>query len=203
MPSREICSRAELRYKSLMSAVEVSLDFTPNPDSLKYSTNQQILAKGALNFAEASEAEGKSKLAENLFKIKEVKSVMLGTNFVTVHLSSQEELQDLNDQLSNCIRSYLESGDPIVEAGAVKSADTSKTLTPEEQKITEILENEIRPAVAMDGGDIALEKYEDGVVFLKMQGSCAGCPSSLMTLKMGVETRLKEALPEIQEVIPV
>lgn len=185
-----------------MSKVEISLDFTPNPDSLKYSTNQQILAKGAIHFSDSEQAEGKSPLALKLFQVSEIKTVMLGTNFVTVNLSSQENLQDLNETISRLIRDHLESGEPVIDPSAINEKP-QKALTEVEQKIQDVLDQEIRPSVAMDGGDIVLEKYEDGFVYLKMQGSCSGCPSSLMTLKMGVEGRLKEVVPEIKEVIPV
>lgn len=188
-----------------MESVQVNLDFTPNPDSLKYSVNRQILAAGALQLNSADEAEKKSPLAKALFDIGNIKSVMLGTQFVTINIENQDQLQDLNDKVMKVIRSFLESGESLIHSEALQSEqnDNRKDLSEIEQKITEILDKEIRPAVAMDGGDIALEKYEDGFVFVKMQGSCSGCPSSLMTLKMGVESRLKEAIPEIQEVIPV
>lgn len=182
--------------------VEVNLDFTPNPDTLKYSVNQSILARGAVNFTDASEAKSKSLLAEELFAIDLVSAVMLGTNFVTVTLSSHDDLRTTNEKIVTTIRSFLESGKNAIE-GDLSSPSHRTDLSEIEQKIAEVLDQEVRPAVAMDGGDIELEKYQDGIVYLKMQGSCAGCPSSLMTLKHGVETRLKEKIPEIEEVIPV
>ncbi|MDB5036918.1 MAG: iron transporter [Bacteriovoracaceae bacterium] len=178
----------------------VQLDFTPNPDTLKYSTNQILIPSGAANFTSAKSAEGKSPLAEALFKDSLISAVMIGTNFVTITVQDQSTLQDLNERTIGTIREFiLSGGKAVLEQPKVEGA----ALTEIERKIIEILDRDVRPAVAMDGGDISFEKFEDGFVFLKMQGSCSGCPSSLMTLKMGVETRLKDAIPEVIEVIPV
>ena len=185
---------------SLSHSVEVNLQFTPNPDTLKYETSVQLLSVGAMNFPSRESVQGRSGLAEALFHEKDIRALMLGKNFVTITLASQDRLAEVNDWIRKTITDYLESGKPIVEAA---SPSILRPMNEIEQKIIEILDRDIRPAVAMDGGDISFEKFEDGYVYLKMQGSCSGCPSSMMTLKMGVETRLKEAIPEIQEVIPV
>ncbi len=182
------------------SEVSVILEFTPNPDTLKYATNITLLPTGVANFTSKSAAENKSALASKLFEIENISAVMIGKNFVTVTLSNQDDLMATNELTQRAIREFLNSGQPPVTS---TNETPTAPLTEIESKIVEILDKEIRPAVAMDGGDISFEKYEDGFVYLKMQGSCAGCPSSMMTLKMGVETRLREAIPEIQEVIPV
>lgn len=180
--------------------VIVQLEFTPNPDTLKYAVNRSLLETGAANYTNPEAAQGSSPLAAELFKDPRVGAVMVGTNFITVTVKDQSTLADLNDKLMAAIQNYLNTGAPAVTA-APKTP--SRDLSEIERKIVEILDQEVRPAVAMDGGDITFEKFEDGYVFLKMQGACSGCPSSLMTLKMGVETRLKAAIPEITEVIPV
>jgi Fe-S cluster biogenesis protein NfuA len=161
------------------------------------------LARGAQNFNSAATAKEFSGLASEIFGINQVKSVMLGTNFVTVSIQDQNELMNVHEQVESLIRDYLSSGRPVVDAKAMESSSAPQPQNEIERKICEVLDKEVRPAVAMDGGDITFEKFEEGFVYLKMQGSCSGCPSSLMTLKMGVETRLKEAVPEVQEVIPV
>lgn len=184
-----------------MNEVSVNLEFTPNPDTLKYVTSVTLLPSGAANFVSLESAKNKSPLAEKLFELQGLRAVMIGTNFVTVTLSSQDKMTELNQKIIEVMKSYLSSGAPVVLAMPESSVKFSRSEI--EGKIIEILDRDIRPAVAMDGGDITFEKYEDGFVYLKMQGSCAGCPSSMMTLKMGVETRLREAIPEIQEVIPV
>lgn len=178
----------------------VSLEFTPNPDSLKYVTSVTLLNAGAANFPTPESAKGKSLLAEELFKFSEIAAIMIGKNFVTVSVKNQDKLMELNESLIKVIRDFLMSGQQVV---VPQTQPSSANLSEIEKKICDILDAEIRPAVAMDGGDISFEKYEDGFVYLRMQGACAGCPSSMMTLKMGVESRLRDAIPEIQEVIPV
>lgn len=182
------------------SDVEVNLEFTPNPDTLKYAVNRTLLAAGAANFLSGAAAEGKSPLATALFAVPNVSAVMIGKDFVTVTLSNQEHLHSVHEGAQKAIKDFLATGErAVLETERAPTANLSEI----EKRIVEILDTEVRPAVAMDGGDISFEKYEDGFVYLKMQGSCSGCPSSMMTLKMGVETRLRQAIPEIQEVIPV
>jgi len=183
----------------MAEAVIVNLEFTPNPDTLKYSTNQILLPTGAWSFVSRESARGKSLLAEELFELPEISAIMIGRDFVTLTVKNQEKLMELNEVIIKTIKSFLESGRQV----AIAQEKSTTPLNEIERKIVEILDNEVRPAVAMDGGDITFEKFEDGFVYLKMQGSCSGCPSSLMTLKMGVETKLREAIPEVQEVIPV
>jgi Fe-S cluster biogenesis protein NfuA len=180
--------------------IRVQLEFTPNPDTLKYATSLTLSAHGTVNVANLEEAREKSPLAEVLFQFTEVSNVMVGRDFVTVTVGNQERLMELNDLMIKSIQDFLASGKQVVFP---QKKEITRPLSEIEQKICEILDKEVRPAVAMDGGDITFEKFEDGFVFLKMQGSCSGCPSSLMTLKMGVESRLKDAIPEVQEVIPV
>lgn len=184
-----------------MSEILVTLEFTPNPETLKYVTNFTLIPTGAANFPDAASAVKKSAFAEELFKFQDVSAVMIGKNFVTLTVKDQDKLAELNEQIVQTIKAFLSSGKPIVNPEFYEKS--TRSLSEIEQKIIQILDQEIRPAVAMDGGDISFEKYEDGFVYLKMQGSCSGCPSSMMTLKMGVETRLRDAIPEIQEVIPV
>ena len=182
-------------------AIDIRLEFTPNPDTLKYVTNTSLLPSGSVNFKNAESAKGQSLLAEKLFEISQVRAVMIGNHFITLTLNSSTYPDTINHTATQIIRQFLESGQTPVKAQKV--VPKQKQLTEIEAKIIKILDDEIRPAVAMDGGDIIFEKYEDGFVYLKMQGSCSGCPSAAMTLKMGVETRLREAIPEIQEIIPV
>jgi len=130
---------------------------------------------------------------------------MIGKNFVTVTKSDDGDWESVHKSCSAIIESHVASGETIVaDAGPAAEAESPASAdSPVVRKIREILDNEIRPAVAMDGGDITFEKFEDGVVYLYMQGSCSGCPSSTMTLKMGIENRLREAIPEVQEVVSV
>jgi Fe-S cluster biogenesis protein NfuA len=182
--------------------ISVDLEFTPNPNSLKYVTNPPLLELGAATFPNKAAAENKSPLAEELFKIESIVSVMVGKNFVTITLSNHDRLTEVNDTVIDCIKDFIKSGKKAVLAEALLN-ENSKAKTEVEKLIVEILDREIRPAVAMDGGDITFESYQDGIVFLHMKGSCAGCPSSTATLKMGIENRLREKIPEIVEVVSV
>jgi len=182
----------------------VELEFTPNPNTLKYVTNSAFLLSGAVNFKTPAEAQGKSLLAEKLFSLQGIESLMVGKNFVTVTLSDQDSLTELNDAIIENIRSFLATGQPAVKLEALPTDEERLSgLGDIERRIVSILDAEIRPAVAMDGGDITFEKFQDGIVFLHMKGSCSGCPSSTATLKMGIENRLKGAIPEVQEVVAV
>ena len=187
-------------------SVNIQLEWTPNPSTLKYVVDTSLLPRGAMNFTSREVAEEKSPLASRLFGIKGVEAVMLGTNFVTVTKGDAGEWDELNDGVMQTLDAHLTAGDVVVkpevlEAWAAAAAAGGGGAM--EQRIREILDLEIRPAVAMDGGDITLDRVENGTVFLHMQGSCAGCPSSTATLRMGIETRLKEAIPEIVEVVAV
>ncbi len=184
-----------------MNPITVSLEFTPNPNTLKFLTNQALLPKGAANFTAVDQA-GKSPLAVRLFGITGVGGVLIGTNFVTITKSEAGNWDILADEVPKAIETHLSAGELVVAAEWHFDLVTPGS-SDIENKIREILDAEIRPAVAMDGGDITFGKFENGIVYLHLQGSCSSCPSSVMTLKMGVETRLKEAIPEIKEVVQI
>lgn len=187
-------------------SVNIQLEWTPNPSTLKYVVDTSLLPRGAMNFTTREVATEKSPLATKLFDIKGVTAVMLGTNFVTVTKGDEGEWDELNDGVMLALDNHLTAGDTVVKPEvleawlAAANAGGGGAL---EQRVREILDLEIRPAVANDGGDITLDRIENNTVYLHMQGSCAGCPSSTATLRMGIETRLKEACPEIVDVVAV
>jgi Fe-S cluster biogenesis protein NfuA len=182
--------------------VYVSLEFTPNPNTLKYSVNRQVLERGAISFRGKEDAQKRSPLAAKLLDVPGISGVMFGKDFVTVTKSEEGDWDVVHKNATQIIESHLGAGQPVVtDAGPLDAHKEGGGAI--ENQIRQILDNEIRPAVAMDGGDITFDRYEDGIVYLYMQGSCAGCPSSTATLKMGIETRLKEAIPEIQEVVSI
>lgn len=185
----------------MSDAVYVSLEFTPNPNTLKYSVNRSLLTKGTLYLTSVEEAEARSPLATKLFSVPGISAVMIGTNFVTVTKTEDGDWDVVHKGASSTIEKHLGESQPVVNENAMKSGGTAGSEI--ERKICEILDNEIRPAVAMDGGDITFEKYEDGIVYLHLQGACSGCPGATMTLKMGVEARLREDIPEIVEVVSI
>ena len=181
--------------------LEINLEFTPNPNALKYSLNKQLLVTGTENYTSESEALTFSPLAAKLFKLEEVSSVMIGSTFISVTISDQDRLRELNKEIMTTIRDHLESGELIC-----KPRDKSEIrgeISETSQTIKEIIDNEIRPVVAMDGGDITFERFENGIVYLEMVGACSGCPSSAMTLKMGIQNRLQQEIPEVQDVVPI
>jgi Fe-S cluster biogenesis protein NfuA len=172
---------------------------------LKYVVDRRLVASGAVNFTNREEAEKKSPLALKLMDVKGVLAVMVGLNFVTVTKGEDGEWDELNDAVMSTLDSHLGANEPVVDEEAVAAARavSGSTGGSVEQRIREILDAEIRPAVAQDGGDITLDRFENGIVYLHMQGSCSGCPSSTATLKMGIETRLREMIPEVSEVVSV
>lgn len=181
-------------------AVNIQLEWTPNPSTLKYVVDRRLLPSGAMNFTSREAAAEKSPLVAKLFDIAGVTAVMLGGNFVTITKGEAGEWDELNDAVMSTLDAHLSAGEPVVNPGALEARPASGSNQIED-RIREILEAEIRPAVMMDGGDITLDRFEDGVVYLHMRGSCAGCPSSTMTLKMGIEARLRESIPEVAEVV--
>jgi Fe-S cluster biogenesis protein NfuA len=188
---------------STSNGVYVSLEFTPNPNTLKYSVNRELLAQGAANFTRKEDAAARSPLAERLFDIPGIAGVMIGRNFVTVTKADDGDWDTVHRTCSTLIEEHLAADLPVVSQETAPEPASRAGEGEIERKIREILDNEVRPAVAMDGGDITFERFEAGVVYVYLQGSCSGCPSSTMTLKMGIENRLREAIPEVQEVVAV
>ena len=183
--------------------ISISTEFTPNPNTLKFVVNRELLPSGAANFTDPSKTD-KAPLVKKLFAVPGVQAVMIGTNFVTITKSPSGEWDVVADAVPKTIEQYLNNGEALFHKDwAPEAIPTSGTNSEIEKKIIEVLDREIRPAVAMDGGDITFGKYEDGIVYLHLQGSCSSCPSSIGTLKMGVETRLKEVIPEVKEVVQI
>jgi Fe-S cluster biogenesis protein NfuA len=185
-------------------SVNIQLEWTPNPSTLKYVVDRRLVSSGAVNITSKQAAEEKSPLALKLMGIKGVVAVMVGSNFVTVTKGDEGEWDELNDGVMATLDEHLGAGLPAVNeevlAAARAAAGASGSV---EARIQDILDAEIRPAVAQDGGDITLDRFEEGIVYLHMKGSCSGCPSSTATLKMGIESRLRELIPEVNEVVSV
>jgi len=182
------------------SPIEITAEMTPNPNTLKFNVNRVLLASGSLNYTDKAKAKG-SLLAEKLFDMENVLGVMVGQDFITVTKAPAANWQTLAEPVTKTIKTAFESGAVLFPQQAAAEASVGNSEI--ERKIREILDTEIRPAVAMDGGDITFYGYEDGIVTLHLQGSCSSCPSSIMTLKMGVENRLKSLIPEVREVVQV
>ena len=179
--------------------IKIHTEGTPNPNALKFVLSKVILESGTANFPD-KQSSSNSPLAQKLFENASVKEVFFGRDFITISKTPDSLWDAIYDSLLKIINNYFESGEPILLKSEKNSAGSSNEI---EQKIHEILDNQIRPAVASDGGDIIFDSYEDGILKLHLQGSCSHCPSSIMTLKVGIESMLKKAIPEIKEVISV
>jgi Fe-S cluster biogenesis protein NfuA len=182
--------------------IHITAEVTPNPNTLKFNVSRTLVEQGSLNFPDREKAKG-SVFAERLFDIPSVIGVMVGRDFITITKEPAAQWPAMAEAIISAIREMFEKGQARFPQAAAAGAHPSDATGEIEQKIREILDNEIRPAVAMDGGDITFHGYYDGVVTLHLQGSCSHCPSSIMTLKMGVENRLKSLIPEIREVVQI
>ena len=179
----------------------IQTEQTPNPASLKFLPGCTVMERGTANFPERGVA-ARSPLAERLFELPEVAGVFLGADFITVTKSGDGDWYRLKPAVLAAIMEHFTAGLPVLEPGAEGAAAPAGEEEEDEvvAQIKELLETRVRPAVAMDGGDIIFEDYEDGIVYLHMQGSCSGCPSSTATLKAGIENMLRHYVPEVVEV---
>ncbi len=198
--------------------LDVFYEATPNPNSMKFNITGIIADE--TEFFDDPGKTARSPLAQKLFGFPWMKAVFIGANYVTVTKQEWVDWSVLANPLSDLLAEHFERGEAVllpahlfkegtegatsgIAEGATHASDISENDSPEVKKIKEIIARDIRPAVAMDGGDIVFSHYENNRVYLRMQGACSGCPSSAITLKDGIETRLKEELPEIIEVIAI
>jgi Fe-S cluster biogenesis protein NfuA len=176
---------------------------TPNPNSIKFLVEESLLERGSINFVDKEAAKG-SYVAEELFNVPNIEGVLIGTNFISITKSDEAGWETVLEASSNIIKSCIGSGEALFDKALIKQAEAvSENDSASVKKIKEILDSEIRPAIAMDGGDCEFHSFEDGTLTLKLQGACSTCPSSVMTLKMGIENRLREDIPELKEVVQV
>lgn len=184
-----------------MSKVKIQTEGTPNPNALKFILDRTLLEDGTYDFPNKESAKN-SPLAQNLFMFPEVKEVLIGKNFITITKAQEASWNYIYDKLIESINSHITLGKPVLSE-KIKITKKGTNLNPVEEKIRDILDNQIRPAVNSDGGDVIFESYEDGILRLHLQGACSSCPSSIMTLKAGIEAMLKRQIPELKEVISV
>lgn len=180
----------------------IQTESTPNPATLKFLPGQTVLETGTADFPSA-EAAAKSPLASRIFAVQGVKAVFLGNDFVTVTKDDAVEWDHLKPAILGAVMEHFQSGAPAMEGDGGGHAEFSGDDSEIVNQIKELLDTRVRPAVAQDGGDITFHGFERGVVYLHMQGACAGCPSSTLTLKMGIENLLRHYIPEVTEVRPV
>jgi len=180
--------------------VFIQTEETPNPATLKFLPGRDVITAGTADFPNR-EAAARSPLATRLFDVADVTAVFLGADFITVTKTPDVDWQVLKPAVLGAIMEHFTSGDPVIRdaAGPAHAAGDGNNDEIVSQ-IVELLDTRVRPAVAQDGGDIVFHGFEDGVVYLHMQGACSGCPSSTVTLKMGIENLLRHYVPEVQEV---
>lgn len=180
----------------------IQTEETPNPATLKFLPGRAVVESGSVDFA-SSEGAARSPLADRLFKVEGVARVFLGQDFVTITKSDQKDWAVLKPALLGVIMEHFVSGQPVLLDEGVAASGADEEDDEIVAQIKDLLETRVRPAVAQDGGDIIFDSFKDGVVYLHMQGSCSGCPSSTATLKMGIENMLRHYVPEVMEVRPV
>lgn len=182
----------------------IQTESTPNPATLKFLPGQTVLGAGTADFPSADTA-GKSPLASRIFAVSGVAGVFLGSDFVTVTKDDATEWDHIKPAILGAVMEHFQSGQPAIEGETAASGHADHNGEDAEivGQIKELLDTRVRPAVAQDGGDITFHGFDRGVVYLHMQGACAGCPSSTLTLKMGIENLLRHYIPEVVEVRPV
>lgn len=178
----------------------IQTEQTPNPVTLKFLPGRLVMESGTANFT-TREAARRSPLAERLFELDAVTGVFLGADFITVTKNGDGDWHQLKPAVLAAIMEHFVAGRPVIDGATIDDAagDTGEDDEIVSQ-IKELLETRVRPAVAQDGGDIIFHDFEDGIVYLHMQGSCSGCPSSTATLKAGIENMLRHYIPEVMEV---
>ena len=177
----------------------IQTESTPNPATLKFLPGNPVMKTGTANFAAPDDAN-RSPLAQSLFANEGVIGVFLGADFITVTKSGDKEWDVMKPLILGAIMEHFQSGRPVIEADAAETTVSDGDDDEVVVQIRELIDTRVRPAVAQDGGDIVYKGFEDGIVYLHMQGACAGCPSSTATLKHGIENMLRYYVPEVQEV---
>ena len=178
----------------------IQTENTPNPNSLKFIPGKIVSKSGQLEVTKKNQIN--NDLLKNLLSINGVTGVFLGKDFLSINKDQNIDWEDIKHIAKSLIGEfYLEGKDFIYDEDINK--ENKKEFQEIEKKIIKILDSKIRPAVARDGGDIKFKEYKDGIVTVQLQGSCSGCPSSVMTLKQGVQNLLCHYIPEVNEVIAI
>ena len=187
--------------------ISIYTEMTPNPETMKFVANKLLYPGKSIDFPDMEGAKP-SPLATELFGFPFIKAVFIASNFVTLTKTvDTEDWQDIIPTIRTFLKEYLEEGKVVVneeELAAVKQTSTNEVSADDDdvvKRIKELLDNYVRPAVEMDGGAIQFKSYDAGTVSLAMQGSCSGCPSSMITLKAGIEGMMKRMIPEVKEVV--
>ena len=187
--------------------ISIYTEMTPNPETMKFVANKLLYPGKSIDFPDVESAKA-SPLATELFGFPFVKAIFIASNFVTLTKTSDTtDWADVIPSIRQFLKEYLEEGKVVVNEDEVVTMkqESSNEVTADDddvvKRIKELLDNYVRPAVEMDGGAIQFKSYEEGTVNLALQGSCSGCPSSMITLKAGIEGMMKRMIPEVKEVV--
>ncbi|XP_057212674.1 NFU1 iron-sulfur cluster scaffold homolog, mitochondrial [Triplophysa rosa] len=201
----DVVSRSALPHQTTNMFIRnmfVQTQDTPNPNSLKFIPGRVVLESGTMDFTGPRDAYC-SPLARQLFRIDGVKSVLLGPDFITItRVNGNTEWKVIKPDVFATIMDFFTSGLPVVNEADAPRADTAPSEEDDEvvAMIKELLDTRIRPTVQEDGGDILYRGFEDGIVKLKLQGACTSCPSSIITMKNGIQNMLQFYVPEVEGV---
>ncbi len=185
--------------------ISIYTEMTPNPETMKFVANKLLYPGKSIDFPDIDSASP-SPLAVQLFGFPFVKAVFIASNFVTITRTPDTDWEDVKPAIRQFLKDYLEEGKVVINEDQVAETQKKEDIVLSQDgdvvnRIKELLENYVKPAVEMDGGAIQFKKFEDGVVTLMLQGSCSGCPSSMITLKAGIEQMMKRMIPEVEEVV--
>lgn len=186
--------------------ISIYTEMTPNPETMKFVANKLMYPGKSVDFPDV-ESAGPSPLATELFGFPFIRAVFIASNFVTLTKTPETDWDDVIPAIRQFLKEYLEENKQVIneeEVAAMKQQSSNDVLADDDdvvKRVKELLENYVKPAVEMDGGAIQFKSYNDGVVNLMLQGSCSGCPSSMITLKAGIEGMMKRMIPEVKEVV--
>ncbi len=187
--------------------ISIYTEMTPNPETMKFVANKLLYPGKSIDFPDEASSKP-SPLAQELFSFPFIRSVFIASNFVTLSKTGEtDDWQDIIPTIKQFLKEYLEEGKAVVneeEVSKMKQESSNEVSADDDdvvKRIKELLENYVKPAVEMDGGAIQFKSYEEGRVNLMLQGSCSGCPSSMITLKAGIEGMMKRMIPEVKEVV--
>lgn len=184
--------------------ISIYTEMTPNPGTMKFVVNKLLYPGKSADFPDEASAGG-SPLAAELFTFPFVRGVFIASNFITLTKAPETDWHDVIPSIKTFLKEYIEEGRPIIveEALAIEDSRMSEPAADDSdvvKRIKELLENYVKPAVEMDGGAIRFKHYDNGRLTLALQGACSGCPSSMITLKAGIEGMMKRMIPEVKEV---
>ena len=179
----------------------VQTQTTPNPNSLKFLPGKVVSNSGSYEITEKNSVN--NDLIRNVLSINGVTGIFLGSNFISVNKQKDIDWEDIKHIVISLINEYYQSGKKFVIDKDIGTTKSDENLIDIERQIIKILDTKIKPAVAKDGGNIKFKEFKDGIVKVELQGSCSGCPSSIMTLKQGIQNLLCHYIPDVKEVVAV